>query len=65
MGLTPQYRDKQRKVTRKNEKLLLSFNRTKSLNKTIPIHWLAEMFPYLLLLIVGAFSKAKRNLLSM
>ncbi|RHZ36974.1 ABC transporter, ATP-binding protein [endosymbiont GvMRE of Glomus versiforme] len=65
MGLTPQYRDKQRKASQKNEKLLLSFNRTKSLNKTIPIYWLAEMFPYLLLFIVGKFSKTKRNLLSM
>jgi len=36
MGLTTQYKDKQRKITQKNENLLLSFNRAKSLNKTIP-----------------------------
>ncbi|RHZ36437.1 ABC transporter, ATP-binding protein [endosymbiont GvMRE of Glomus versiforme] len=65
MGLTPQYRDKQIKVSHTNEKLVLSFNRTKSLNKTIPVHWLAEMFPYLLLFIVGTFSEAGQNILPM
>jgi hypothetical protein len=41
MGLTSQYQDKQRKISQKNENLLLSFGPTKSLNKTIPGEWLA------------------------
>ena len=65
MGLTTQYKDKQRKITQKNENLLLSFNRAKSLNKTIPFRWLGEAFPYLLLLISISFEKAHINILAM
>lgn len=65
MGLTPRYRAKQREISQKNENLLLSFNLDKALNKTIPSHWLTEMFPYLLLFIVGRFSEARQNILPM
>ncbi|KLL02633.1 MAG: ABC transporter, ATP-binding protein [Mycoplasmataceae bacterium CE_OT135] len=65
MGLTSQYRTKQRKISQKNKNLLFSFNYTKSLNKTIPGSWLIEMFPYLLLLVVGTFSGTSQNLLPM
>jgi ABC-type bacteriocin/lantibiotic exporter with double-glycine peptidase domain len=65
MGLTSQYRSKQRKISKKNENLLFSFGPAKSLNKTIPHHWLIEMFPYLLLLISGVFEIAQKNLLGM
>ena len=63
MGLTSRYRTKQREVSRKNENLLLFFNRTKLLNKTIPNYWLAESFPYLLLLLGGEFSVVRASLL--
>ena len=65
MGLTPQYREKQRKIMQKNENLLLFFAHAKSLNKTIPSSWLAEAFPYLLLLLIGALSATRSNLLPM
>lgn len=62
MGLTSHYRTEQRKISKKNENLLFSFGPTKSLNRAIPRYWLAEMFPYLLLLISG-FATTRRNLL--
>ena len=65
MGLTSQYRAKQKKISKENENLLFSFNSTKSLNKTIPHRWLAEMFPYLLLFVSGVFEVAQKNLLGM
>ncbi|CAJ0912878.1 11100_t:CDS:2 [Entrophospora sp. SA101] len=52
-GLTSQYSAKQKKVTQANEKLLLNFNHTKSLNRTIPNNWLMESFPFLLLALSG------------
>ena len=65
MGLTSQYRTKQRVISRKNENLLLSFNYVKAINKTVPNQWLADMFPYLLLLISWGFGVAQKNLLPM
>jgi len=65
MGLTSHYRAEQRKISKKNEKLLYSFGPIKSLNKTIPHHWLAEMFPYLLIFVSGIFEIAQKNLLGM
>ncbi|CAG8456587.1 27236_t:CDS:2 [Gigaspora margarita] len=52
-GLTSQYRLKQKKITQANENLLLNFNHTKSLNKTIPNNLLMESFPFLLLALSG------------
>jgi len=63
MGLTSHYRLKQRTISRKNENLLLFFNHIKLLNKTIPNYWLAESFPYLLLLVGGSFSIVQASLL--
>jgi ABC-type bacteriocin/lantibiotic exporter with double-glycine peptidase domain len=65
MGLASQYRTKQREISRKNENMLLSFNYVKAINKTVPNQWLAEMFPYLLLLISWGFGIAQKNLLPM
>src|SRR4051794_18462348 len=53
MGLDSQYEIQQKKITHRNEKLVLGFNRTKSLSKTIPINLLAEVFPFLLLFLSG------------
>ncbi|CAG8728513.1 17868_t:CDS:2 [Cetraspora pellucida] len=50
MGLTSHYRTKQLKISKKNENLLFSFNPIKALNKTVPNYFLAQMFPYLLIL---------------
>ncbi|CAG8689871.1 913_t:CDS:2, partial [Ambispora gerdemannii] len=55
-GLTSQYSAKQKKVTQANEKLLLTFNHTKSLNRTIPNNWLMESFPFLLLALSGEYA---------
>jgi hypothetical protein len=49
MGLGPQYETQQKKITQSNEKLVLGFNRSKSLSKVIPISLLAEIFPFFLL----------------
>lgn len=65
MGLTSQYCAKQRAISQKNENLLLSFNYVKAINKTVPNQWLADMFPYLLLLISWGFGIAQKNLLPM
>src|SRR5690348_2257636 len=53
MGFSSQYETQQKKVTQNNKKLILNFNRTKSLSRTIPISLLIEIFPFLLLLISG------------
>jgi len=53
MGFNSQYETQQKKVTQNNEKLILNFNRTKSLSRTIPISLLIEIFPFLLLFISG------------
>lgn len=65
MGLSSHYRSEQQKISRKNRNLLLSFASTKSSNKTIPHHWLAEMLPYLLLLISGSWDATRKNLLAL
>lgn len=49
MGLSSQYQQKQKSITRENEYLALDYNRTKSLNKTIPNNLLNRFFPFILL----------------
>ncbi len=53
MGLNSQYETQQKKISHSNEKLVLGFNRSKSLSKVIPIGLLAEIFPYFLLWFSG------------
>src|SRR5438132_9578495 len=42
MGLSSQHETRQKKITQNNEKLVLNFNRTKSLSRTIPNNLLIE-----------------------
>ncbi|KLL05132.1 MAG: ABC transporter ATP-binding protein [Mycoplasmataceae bacterium RV_VA103A] len=63
MGLTSHYRTKQLKISKKNENLLFSFNPIKALNKTVPNYFLAQMFPYLLILVSINFGVAQGNLM--
>ncbi|PWU06689.1 MAG: hypothetical protein C5B43_01415 [Verrucomicrobia bacterium] len=55
MGLISQYRHQQHRVTKTNQDLLLSFNRLRSLNKTIPSDLLVVIFPFILLSITDTF----------
>ena len=49
MGLTSEYRARQQKINKANERLGLNFSRTKSLSKTLPNNLLVDFFPFLLL----------------
>jgi ABC-type multidrug transport system fused ATPase/permease subunit len=49
MGLSSEYQQKQKNITQENEQLVLNYNRTKSLNKTIPNNFLNRFFPFILL----------------
>jgi len=53
MGLTSQYQTQQKKVTDENEKMILNFNRTKSLNKAIPNNLLIDFYGFFLLFLSG------------
>jgi ABC-type bacteriocin/lantibiotic exporter with double-glycine peptidase domain len=55
MGLSDEYRQQQHQITKKNQDLLLSFNRIRSLNKTIPSDLLVVIFPFILLFITDNF----------
>jgi len=55
MGLSDEYRQQQHQITKKNQDLLLSFNRIRSLNKTIPSDLLVVIFPFILLFITDSF----------
>ncbi|MDR1670146.1 MAG: ABC transporter ATP-binding protein/permease [Spiroplasmataceae bacterium] len=56
MGLSSQYREKQKDITQKNENLALNYNRTKTLNKAIPSNLLRYSFPFLLLSLSRGFN---------
>jgi hypothetical protein len=49
MGLSSEYQQKQKNITQENEQLVLNYNRTKSLNKTIPNNFLNRFPPFILL----------------
>ncbi|WNE41130.1 MAG: Vitamin B12 import ATP-binding protein BtuD [Mycoplasmataceae bacterium] len=53
MGLSSQYQEKQKNITDKNEQLALNYNRTKTLNETIPNNLLGTSFPFFLLTLSG------------
>src|SRR5207244_8948604 len=55
MELVNQYRNKQHHITKSNEKLLLFFNHTRSLNKTIPSDLLVGIFSFALLFLSNVF----------